>query len=541
MGVVEDLVRAREAYDRQDWLSAYDTLSAADPATMGPGDFANLATVAYLVGRHNDCVQALQRAFRAHLTAQDRLGAVRCAFWLARTLMMSGEGAVGSGWMARAQRLLDEEPDDVVEHGYLLVLAMFAHIVQAEFAAALGIAEEIEQYGRRFDDPDLVAMGLASHGRLLLYAGRVPDGLALLDEAMASLAAGEVSTVFAGNVYCAMIEACQEISDFGRAAQWTAALERWCDAQTGLVVYTGQCAVHRGQIMRLHGAYDEALIEFERAVQRYIEAGTEMAAGLTWAERGEVLRIRGDLTAAEVAYANASELGHDPQPGLALVWLAQGRVDAALGTARRLLVEPRDPVHRSQLLPGLAEIFLAAGVSDDAAAVSTELTDLATSFRIGPLRALAGYAAAGVALALGQHADAVPDLRRSIELWSEQSAPYEIARCRLRLGHALRSLGDEPSARSELQAAQQTFARLGAAPAEHAQIGHPSANTPGGLSAREVEVLRLVASGKSNQQIAQDLVLSERTVARHISNIFTKLDVASRTAAAAFAFEHNLV
>ena len=541
MGSVEDLVRAREAYDRRDWVNAYDELSAVDPTQMDAGAFATLATVAYLLGRKNDCVQALQRAYRAHVDAADPLGAVRCAFWLARLLLMGGEAAVGSGWAARAQRLLDEQPDDVVERGYVRILDMFQHIGSGEFGPAVEIAAEIEQYGRRFRDPDLVAMGLTAQGRLLLYGGRVPDGLALLDEAMASLAAGEVSIVFAGDIYCTMIEGCQEICDIGRAAEWTAALTAWCDAQPGLVAYTGQCAVHRGQIMRLHGAYDEALIEFERAVQRYVQAGTEAAAGLTFNERGDVVRIRGELGEAEAAYERASRYGYEPQPGLALLWLARGRVEEALGAARRLLAEPRDPVHRSHLLPGLVEIFLAAAAVDEAHAVSTELTDIATAFGCAAPRAMAAYAAAGVALARGDAAGAVPELRRAMRIWNELDAPYESARCRLQLGRALRSLGDERSASSELMAARQVFASLGARPAEQEAARLLSRDAPGGLSRREIEVLGLVAAGKSNQQIAQALVLSEKTVARHLSNIFTKLDVTSRTAAAAYAFQHDLV
>ena len=541
MGAVDDLVRAREAYDRRDWVTAYDELSAVDPTHMDPGAFAALATVAYLLGRKNDCVQALQRAYRAHVDAGDVLGAVRCAFWLARTLMMGGEPAVSSGWAAKAQRLLDERPDDVVEAGYVRILEMFQHIFSGEFGPALDIAAEIEQYGRRFRDPDLVAMGLTAQGRLLLYGGRVPDALALFDEAMASLAAGEVSIVFAGDIYCTMIEGCQEVCDLGRAAEWTAALTVWCDAQPGLVAYTGQCAVHRGQIMRLHGAFDEALIEFERAVERYVQAGTEVAAGLTFNERGDVLRIRGELGEAEAAYERAMGYGHEPQPGLALLWLARGRVDEALGAARRLLAEPRDPVHRSILLPGLVEIFLAGAAVDEADAVSTELTDMAKAFGCAAPRAMAAYASAGVALARGEAAHAVAELRRAMRIWNELNAPYESARCRLQLGRALRSLGDERSASSELGAARQVFADLGARPAEQEAARLLSRDAPGGLSRREMEVLRLVAAGKSNQQIAQALVLSEKTVARHLSNIFTKLHVTSRTSAAAYAFEHELV
>lgn len=546
MGVVDDLLAARKVYERREWVAAYEALSGLDQtdrdaATMEGEDFVRLATAAYLTGRHNDCVQALQRAYQINLDADDGPGAVRCAFWLAMVLIDAGESAVGGGWVARAQRLLEDVQGDVVERGYVLIPVMMRHIFAAEFASAQRYAVEITNYGRRFGDPNLVAMGVMSQGRLALYGGHVPEGLALLDEAMVCIATGTVSPILAGQVYCSMIEGCQEISDFGRASEWTVALTNWCDAQPGLVPFTGQCAVHRGQIMRLCGAFDEALEEFAKAVARYVDAGTPAAAGLAWAERGDVLRIRGQFDAADAAYAEAREYGHEPQPGLALLWLARGRVAAAVAAIKRLLAEPRDPVHRSQLLPGAVDILIAADETDLAAELSAELSQIAGDFGCVALRAMAERAVGHVALMRGDHAGAIPELRRAGQLWRELGAPYEAARCALLLGRALRALGDEDSAVAELTAAHDSFAGLHTEPDERqaAALLHPSA--PGGLSAREVEVLRLVAAGKTNPEIAAALFLSEKTVARHLSNIFAKIDVASRTAAAAFAFEHRLV
>jgi DNA-binding CsgD family transcriptional regulator len=542
MGVVDELVRAREAYDRREWVAAYGDLSQADTGAMTADDFARLATTAYLLGRKNDCIQAMQRAYQGHLAANDVLAAVRCAFWLAMVLMTSGEPVVGGGWIARGQRLVDGVSEDVVERGYLLVHQMFQHIGQAQWPEALERAIGIADYGHRFKDPDLVAMGLSSQGRLLLHAGQVSVGLALLDEAMVGLAAGEVSPVFAGDIYCSMIEACQEIADFGRAAEWTHALTTWCAAQPGLVPFTAQCAVHRGQIMRVRGAYDEALDEFDRAVLRYIEAGTTMPAGLAMSERGEVLRIRGDLAASEAAYGEAIGYGYEPQPGLALLWLSQGRADAALAAVRRLLAEPRDPVQRSQLLPGAIDILLGtAGDSDEVRPLVEELDGIAAAFGCAALRAMTAYAAGSSALAEGTPATALPYLRTAMRHWSELSSPYEVARCRLMIGRAFLELGDDDSATGELGAARRTFAELGAAAITEVDLMRMPASIPGGLTAREIEVLRLVASGRSNHDIATALFLSEKTVARHLSNIFTKIDVHSRTAAAAYAYEKHLV
>jgi DNA-binding CsgD family transcriptional regulator len=546
VGVVDDLLWAREVYERREWVAAYEALSGLgkadrDAAALDADDFARLATAAYLTGRMNDCVQALQRAYQINLDAEDVLGAVRCAFWLAMVLMDSGELAISGGWIARAQRLLEDVPGDVVERGYVLIPVMMREIFAAEFAPAHRCAVEITDYGHRFGDPNLVAMGVMSQGRLALYAGHVPEGLALLDEAMVCIATGAVSPILAGHVYCSMIEGCQEISDFSRAAEWTSTLASWCDEQPGLVPFTGQCAVHRGQIMRLCGAFDEALEEFANAVERYVKANTAPAAGLALAERGDVLRIRGQFDAAEAAYKESLEYGHEPQPGLALLWLARGRVAAAVAAIKRLLAEPRDPVHRSQLLPGAVEILLAAGETDLAVDTSAELSKIASDFGCMALRAMASRAAGHVALTRGDHAGAIPQLRRALRIWNDLGAPYEAARCAVLLGRALRAFGDEDSALAQLTTAHDTFAGLDAQPAarEAAALLHPSA--PSGLSAREVEVLRLVAAGNSNPEIAATLFLSEKTVARHLSNIFAKLDVTSRTAAAAFAFEHRLV
>jgi DNA-binding CsgD family transcriptional regulator len=541
MGVVDDLAKARAAFEHREWMAVYETLSEADDAVLTADEFAQLGAAAYLVGRTNDCVQAMQRAYQGHLDAGDLLGAVRCGFSLSMVLLMGGEPAVAGGWVSRCQRLLDDVPGDVVERGYLLLHAMLRSFFTGELDTAHRLAIDVVEYGHRYRDADLVANGLNAQGRLLLYSGRVPEGLELLDEAMIGISTGEVSPIFAGHVYCSLIEACQEVSDYGRAAEWTRALTAWIDAQPGLVLFTGQCAVHRGQIMRVRGAFAEAVEEFELAVRRYVDAETPAAAGLAMAECGDVLRSRGDFAGAEAAYDRAAGFGYEPQPGLALLWSARGRHQAAVAAVCRLLAELPDPVHRSHLLPGAVEVLLAAGETDHADELSVELAAIAGSFGCPALRAMAGYARGGVLLARGEPAAALPELRVATHEWQRLSSPYETARCRVLIGRALRELGDEQSAATEFAAARQVFGELGAVPAEQEVANLLAPAAPGGLTAREVEVLRLVAAGRSNPEIAARLVLSEKTVARHLSNIFTKLDVSSRTAAAAFAYENRLV
>jgi DNA-binding CsgD family transcriptional regulator len=540
MSVVDDLSRAREAYERREWAAAYEALAEHD-AALTPADLARLATAAYLLGRRRDCLDTLQRAFQMSRGEGDVATAARCGFWIALVLVMAGEAAVGSGWVARCQRLLDTVDGDSVERGYLLIHLMFRHIFAGEIEESLVVAREITDYGRRYRDPDLVANGLNGEGRALMHLGRVPEGIGCLDEAMVGVATGEVHPIFAGEIYCSLVEACQEISDYGRVAQWTSALTEWIESQPGLVPYTGQCAVHRGQILRSRGAFPAAIDEFEHAVARYLAGGEAAPAGLAHGEIGDVHRLCGQFAAAEAAYARALEHGYEPQPGQALLWLALGRAPAALGAVRRLLGEQHDPVHRSKLLPGAVEVLLGTGQTDDADAAADELTGIAASFGCVALRAMAHYAVGCCQVAQGRLGEAVTELRKSQALWHELAAPYEVARCRLQLGRALRDLADEESAVTQLGAARRTFEELGAGPAAKEAAALIAPATPGGLTEREIEVLRLVAAGRTNPQIATTLVLSEKTVARHLSNIFTKLDVSSRTAAAAFAFENRLV
>ncbi len=545
MGIVDDLQRARSAFERRDWAVAYEQLTAVDrepgATGLGPDELGTLATAAFLLGDSDGCIRALQRGYRQQIEAGDVLGAIRFAFWLARVLNGRGEGAVGNGWAARAERLLVDQPQDVVERGYLRIHDFFRCLDHADFPGALEVGEDIVAIARRHGDPDLLAQGLVCKGRLLLYSGRVPEGLALMDEAMVGVAAGELSPIFAGSVYCAMIEGCQEVLDFGRASAWTAALTRWCDSQPDLVPFTGQCAVHRGQILRLHAAYPEALAEFEDACRRYEASGSDVAAGLALGERGDVLRIRGEFAAADASYDAAAGFGYEAQPGRALLMVARGRVPGAIAAVRRLLAETGDPVHRSRVLAGAVEVLLAGDALPEAEAAAGELLTIATGFGCAGLRASAAYCSALVALADDDPDRALPHARTAARLWGELRAPYELARAKVLVGRAVRLLGDDDSASAELTAACRSFAEVGAEPARQGVERLIGRSTAGGLTGRELDVLRLVAVGNSNAEIAERLVLSDKTVARHLTNIFAKLDVPSRTAAAAYARDHDLL
>jgi DNA-binding CsgD family transcriptional regulator len=534
-----DLIRGREAFARRDWATAFQRLR--DAGELGPEDTMALATSAFLTGDADAAVRAWQHGYQERVSAGDGLGAARCALWIGLVLNLRGERAVAAGWVARAQRILQTEPEDVVERGYLLIHEFYAHLGRGDLIRAEETASRVVQAGRRFGAPDLVAQGLVGMGRVAIYLGRVPEGLGMLDEAMVGISAGEVSPVFAGMVYCAVIEGCQELADFSRMSSWTEALTQWCEAQPGLVPYTGQCSLHRGQILRLHGAFDDALAEFSQAQHR-AETGFRQsgAAAAALTERGDLLRIRGRLADAETAYQHSVELGFDPQPGLAMCWLARGRTGAAVTAIRRLLTETHGPVRRSRLLPSAVEVLLAAGDLDEARRCAEELTGIGSAFGFAAPQAAAAYATATVALAAGEFEEALDAARNACRLWSGIEAPYEAARARVVLAQVLLAIGDEESAKAELSTARRAFVELGAAPAVTEVDRQLGRNLPGGLTERELEVLRLVAEGRSNPDIARTLVLSHKTVARHLSNIFTKLDVSSRTAAAAYAHEHGL-
>ncbi len=539
---VDDLVRARAEFERGEWASALDRWSGVDPDALGADDLVLAAAAAHLLGRIRDSTDLYRRAHEERLAAGDVAGAVRCAFHLAMVSGTTGDASTAAGWVARADRLLGELPDDSVEPGYVAFARMFGHLRAGRFPEAAACADEATDRGRRHGDTALLAMGLGAQGRLSIYGGRVPDGLSLLDESMVEASTGAVPPVTIGHVYCTAIEGGQEVSDIGRVAEWTGLLTAWCASHPDLVVFTGQCSLHRGQLLRARGAWPEALAELDAAIERYERAGAVDAVGQAAYERGELHRLQGQQEAAERSFRLSAERGVDPQPGLAELWLDRGEAAAAAGAVRRVLVETTGGVPRSRVLPGAVRVLVAAEDLDGARAAARELEELAADFGCEALQAQSALAAASVLVAAGDGVGALPYLRKARQLAGRCDLPYTAALSRVGTGFALRAVGDEESARQELDAGRDSLAALGATSdlrAIDVAEGRPA--RPGGLTDREVEVLQLVAAGHGNAGIAAELVLSERTVARHLSNIFTKLDVGSRTAAAAYAFEHGLV
>lgn len=544
---VSEVETARASFARQQWAGSFTAFRAADGASpLAPEDLERLAVAAYLIGEESACGEAWARAYHGFLEHDDPRSAVRCAFWLAFSLVNRGEHAQAQGWFARAQRVLDDANFDCVERGYLLLPAALQHMGQRNWPDAEAIFVELAALARRFGDPDLVTFGHLGHGQCLIGLGQTREGIAELDEVMLSVTSDEVSPITAGIVYCAVIEACHDVFDLRRAQEWTDALTRWCESQPDLAPYRGQCLVHRSQLMLLRGDWEEALAEAQKARERFLYPPGQPAIGMAYYQLGELDRLRGNLAEAEDAYVQANAYGRDPEPGLALLRLAQGRADAAAATSRRALMEATDRSVRVRLLPAHVEIMLASGDVAEASAAADELMTLAREMRTPWLDAVAAHARGAALLAAGSFAPALEELRRSLKEWRALDAPYEMARTRYLLGLVCRRLEDEDSAVMELQGARAELERLGAKPdAERVQeeLGKPGAasDTAQTLTPREQEVLLLLATGGTNRAIAEQLFISEKTVARHVSNIFMKLDVGSRAAATAYAYEHSLV
>jgi DNA-binding CsgD family transcriptional regulator len=544
--IAEKLARGRDCYARQAWREAYEALSAADRSSpLDPREVELLATSAYMLGREQEYREHLERAYRAHLEAEERLAAVRCAFWISVTLATKGELGRAGGWLGRAERLLEREGTDCVERGYVLIPRVVEHEVNGELDRAAAVAAQAAAVGERFGDPDLFSLGSFLEGNALISLGRLREGLALLDLAMVAVLAGEVSPAASGSVYCGVILGCEEAHDLRRAREWTTALTEWCEGQPDLVAFTGRCMVHRAQIMRMDGSWQAAIEEAHRAAHRCLKGENPVAAGEAHYQRGEVHRLRGEHSEAEEAFREASGRGWEPQPGLALLRLAQGNGPAAAAAIRRVMSEGGGSGRRGRLLPAYVEIMAAVDDLQAAERGCAELDSIAhAEEEPGALAAMAAQARGLVELAAGRSQASLASLRRADELWRRFAAPYECARARELIGLACRSLGDEDSARLELEAARETFASLGAA-TDLARVEGPSglgrARDSHELTKRELEVLRLLSAGATNREIAASLVLSVRTVDRHVSNIYAKLGVSSRAAATAYAHQHGLV
>ncbi|MFJ8659013.1 LuxR C-terminal-related transcriptional regulator [Streptomyces sp. NPDC093795] len=574
------LERARDAAARESWAEAYALLHAHDlhPSRgLTADDLSVLADAAWWSGHVDESVTARLRAHAAYLAADDHRGAGLASWWLHYEYLGLGRPAAAAGWLHRARHHLEDLPD-CPEQCFLAWSDAEEAQAHGDHEAALAAAHRMTGLALGSGSPDLLALSRQAESRVLLGAGRRAEAVALLDDAMCAVSAGELSGMFTGWLYCLALTQCMEAADFGRAVEWTNAAMEWCappwpvhpptdgpEARTepadappvsgpgrlpmavpsGENPFRGVCRAHRVEVLDLLGVWALAEAEARQACREVPVDCLESAAAAYYAA-GDVQRRQGRLDAAAVSYGHAHELGRIPQPGLALLRLAQGRAAAAVAGIDLALACRSDPQHdllgRARLLAARAEVALAVRDVPGAADSAAELDALAGDVPL--LRALADTALGSVALAR-RSGDAPRLLRRALAGWLELRVPYEAAQVRMLLAAAGRAAGDEETARLELGTARAVFERLGAVPDARRAAALLSAGArrrlPGGLTAREAEVLRLVASGGTNKDIARALVISEHTVARHLNNIFAKLGVGSRAAATAYAYAHGLV
>jgi DNA-binding NarL/FixJ family response regulator len=527
----DNLTQARRAYALQDWGMAAAHFDAVATDRLTADDLAAYADALWWLGRIEDNLRLGAAACSAFVAESRPVEAAWAAMMLGIFHVSRGDEPQGTGWSARAGRLLEGIPECRV-HGYLLLLTEVEASLQAGHpAAAVDAARRIQDLGRRLDQPDLVAMGLNGEGRALIKSGRSVDGLKLLDEAMVAVLGGELDPFASGTLYCHTIAACHEVADIRRMTRWIELTERWLATFPAAVVFGGLCAVHRAQLHLFRGEWDEA----ERKALRLVtdlDANRIDYAAEAWYVVAEARRLRGDPTAAD-AYDETHARGRDPQPGRALLRLQAGDPAGAARSVRSALAAVgTDPLRRAPLCAAAVEIAVAAGRMDDAAAAASELAATAGTYATSGLEAMAATARGAVLLAEGREEDALAVLRDACRRWLELGAAYEAAGTCALLADAYRGFGDESSAGAEVARAETMYERLG--------VHRLARGSPDGLTRRECEVLALVADGRSNREIGEALYISDRTVARHLTNIFHKIDVTSRTQAARYAIDHGL-
>ena len=542
---VPEVEQGRKSFAAHKWQQAFDLLAAADRnQPLAADGLEMLGRAAYMLGRDDEYVAALERAHAAHLDAGDLARAARCTLWIGHSYLFRGQGSRAGGWFARGRRHLDQLGTDCVEQGYLLIPVWLQQLGCGDLEAGYRTAREAADIGDRFGDADLSWLARDDQARALVGQGRIEDALRLVDEILVVATSGELSPVVTGIVYCNTIVFCRDVYELRHAWEWTDVLGRWCEAQPEMVAHNGLCLVHRAESLLLRGAPDAALAEARRAVERYSRGIlNQFACGKAHYCQGEAHRHRGDFASAEAAFREAGNAGCDPQPGLALLRLAQGNGDAAAAAIRRAVGEATDSLRRAGMLPAYVQIMIAVGNMEMARAACADLEEISRARGSDVITAMAGYSRGALALAEEAPSAALTALRGALGVWHQLGATYEAARVRVLIGLACRALGDEDTARLELEAARAAFAAMGAKPDATdaaALVVRGADGNAHGLTARELEVLRLVAAGASNREIATALVISDHTVARHVQNIFVKLGVSSRTAAAAFAYANGL-
>ena len=536
--------QGRKAHRQADWDRAYELLGSEDSETpLQPGDLELLAIAAYMTGRDTDCVDFWSRAHQEFIRADDLKKAAECAFWTGLILFNMGESARGNGWNNRSRSLLEDYPHHCAEKGLILISEALQHLRSGETDTAAELFIKAGKTGKKFNNPDLITFSRLGLGQTRILEENFSEGTKLLDEAMVSVIAEETSPIVTGIVYCNVLSMCRKICDMHRAREWTTAMSRWCNSQSELVPYRAQCLVRRAEIMQLQGDWEDAMYEIEKA-HKLAGKSIPPAEGEAWYCQGELYRLQGNFSKAETGYRRANQMGRKPQPGLALLKLAQDQPLAATEAIRQAEQENRDPGNRSAILPAFIEIMLKTDQLQDAQNAANELSGLAEKLDTRYLRAIAKRAKGQILLEENKPRKALEKLNQAWSTLKQEGAIYESARTRVLIGLAYRALDAPETAELELDAASWIFRQLGAAhdlSRTDILIRNTGTEKTHGLTPRELEILCSLATGKTNKQIASELFISERTVDRHVSNILGKLNLPSRSAATAYAYKHNLL
>jgi DNA-binding NarL/FixJ family response regulator len=535
--------QARLSYSKFLWDDSFSLYKELDDrGDLDRGDLENYARSAALSGHDLEMLSILERLFQNYVGCGEEEEAARSAFWIGFRLVSIGELGQANAWFQRSRKLVANLGRPSVLEGYLLLPEIHRLRAEGNVVAAAGLAEQVIVTGNRFEDRDLAAFAQNLLGDLYIRSGRVAEGLALLDEAMLSVSSGQLSPLITGLVYCSVIATCSKIQALDRAREWTAALSAWCASQPQLYTFIGRCMVHRSEISQLHGEWTMAEDEARNAFRQLVKSVDKDSAAAAKYQEGEIYRLRGEYGRAKECYLKASEYGMEPLPGYALLRHAQGNGDLAVNTIRRALDSQREPFGRIRLLPAFVEIMLENDHYEEAAYGSEELTKFAVEYGTEVLSALASQAHGQVLLAQANPREAIQHLRSALSIWQKLEAPYIVCRIRLLLATACLELGDRDGAALELEPAKICFSRIGAKPdlLRLQQLGLENRSVHG-LTRRETQVLRLMVAGETNREIATELGLSPKTIDRHVSNIFNKLGVSSRTEAAAFAIRKKIV
>jgi ATP/maltotriose-dependent transcriptional regulator MalT len=529
---------ARAAVKRREYAVAYRTLhEAGAEESLPPDDLSLLADAAWWLGQISECLTITEQLHRRYLDDGKVERAALQALELGGVWMMRGEFALASGWFSRGRRLLEGQPRGR-GHALLGYLDGCAALEEERLDEATGAGRDLQQLGAELGDDTFTALGLLVEGLAEIRRGHLRKGFALLDEAMLPVMADRVEPSFAGNIYCTIMGVCYDLMDLQRAREWTRATERWLTRFSDAVMFLGVCRAHRLQLHAVEGAWDEVELEAAQVERDLADLNLEAVAETAY-QLGETYRVRGLHDRAAASFALAAERGRDPQPGAALLQLASGDLDGAWSTITAAVsASPPGTFACARLLRAQVEIGLAAGHVGSAAAAATHLEEIRDRFRTPGFTAWADQARGAVLLAEGRAADAVPLLSHAAGSLRQMGATYDAATADLLLASAHRAAGDTDAAQGHEGAAVAAFDRLGVPTPPVTRIA--ARVLPGGLTEREAEVLTCVAAGASNRDAAAHLFISEATVRRHLANIYLKLGVTSRTAAAAWAHEHGL-